>query len=97
PAVGGSMNLGAAGVITVSGHVVPDAHLPQALASLKQQPTEICYSRANAQGEPPPGTMAVMEAIIALRLPVSLYTDGTFKSRVNLQMRLPSNNRWSGP
>ena len=85
PDSGVRIYLDAAGVITVNGHVVPPADLPQALASLKPQPTEVCYSRANAQGEPPPGAMAVMEAIIALRLPVSLYTDGTFKTRVNLK------------
>ena len=85
PDSGVRIYLDAAGVITVNGHVVPPADLPQALASLKPQPTEVCYSRANAQREPPPGAMAVMEAIIALRLPVGFYTDGTFKTRVKLK------------
>jgi hypothetical protein len=75
----------AAGVITVNGEVVPAADLRVALASLKPQPTEICYSRANLQGEPPPEVMAVMKAIIAWGLPVGFYTDGTFKTRVKLK------------
>ena len=85
PDSGVRIYLDAAGVITVNGHIVPAAGLPQTLASLKPQPTEVCYSRANAQGEPPPGAMAVMEAIIALRLPVGFYPDGTFKTRVKLK------------
>jgi hypothetical protein len=72
----------AAGTITVNGQIVRAADLPQALASLKPHPTEVCYSRANPQGEPRPESIAVMEAIVALRLPVGFYTDGTFKTRV---------------
>jgi len=75
----------AAGTITVNGQIVRAADLPQALASLKPHPTEVCYSRANPEGEPPAESMAVMEAIIALRLPVGFYTDGTFKTRVKLK------------
>jgi hypothetical protein len=71
-----------AGVITVNGQVASVAELPQTLSSLKPRPTEVCYSRANAQGEPPPEVMAVIQAIMALRVPVSFYTDKTFKTRV---------------
>lgn len=71
-----------AGVITVNGQVASVADLPQRLSSLKPRPTEVCYSRANAQGEPPPEVMAVIQAIMALRVPVSFYTDKTFKTRV---------------
>jgi hypothetical protein len=74
-----------AGVITVNGHLVPAANLSAALASLRPKPTEVCYSRANAQGEPPPGAMEVMAAVVSLQLPVSFYTDGTFKTRVKLK------------
>jgi hypothetical protein len=70
------------GVITVNGQVASVADLPQKLSSLKPRPTEVCYSRANAQGEPPPEVMAVIQAIMALRVPVSFYTDKTFKTRV---------------
>jgi hypothetical protein len=75
----------AGGVITVNGRVVGAANLKQALESLKPTPTEVWYSRANAQGEPPAGGMAVMEAIVAMRLPVAFYTDDTFKTRVKLK------------
>jgi hypothetical protein len=71
-----------AGAITVNGQVASVADLPQTLSSLKPPPTEVCYSRANAQGNPPPEVMAVIQAIMALRVPVSFYTDRTFKTRV---------------
>jgi hypothetical protein len=71
-----------AGVITVNGQIASVADLPQTLSSLKPRPTEVCYSRADAQGEPPPEVMAVIQAIMALRVPVSFYTDKTFKTRV---------------
>jgi hypothetical protein len=70
------------GVITVNGRVVSVADLSQTLSSLKPRPTEVCYSRASAQGEPPPEVMPVIQAIMALRVPVSFYTDKTFKTRV---------------
>jgi hypothetical protein len=73
------------GVITVNGQIVRPADLRQALASLKPPPTEVCYSRAKPQGEPPPEATVAIEAIIALRLPVAFYTDGTFRKRVKLQ------------
>jgi hypothetical protein len=41
----------------------------------------VCYSRAQAQGEPRAEVMAVIKAIMALRVPVSFYTDKTFKTR----------------
>ena len=85
PASGVRIYVDAAGAITVNGQVVLAANLRQSLASLKPQPTVVCYSRANAQGEPPPEAMAVMEAIIALRLPVGFYTDETFKTPVKLK------------
>ena len=70
------------GVITVNGQVVSVVDLSRMLSSLKPRPTEVCYSRANAQGEPPPEVMPVIRAIMALRVPVSFYTDKTFKTRV---------------
>ena len=70
------------GVIAVNGQVVSVADLPQTLSSLKPRPTEVCYSRANVQGEPPPAVMAVIQAIMALHVPVSFYTDKSFKTRV---------------
>lgn|SRR5215472_5940668 len=70
-----------AGVITVNGQVVSVADLPETLSSLKPRPTEACYSRANAQGEPPAEVMAAIKAIMALQVPVSFYTDKTFKTR----------------
>ena len=85
PASGVRIYVDASGAITVNGQVVPAADLPHALASLKPHPTEVCYSRAKQQGEPPAGAMRVMEAIVSLSLPVAFYTDGTFRTRVKLK------------
>jgi len=84
PESGVRIYVDASGVVTVNGRAVPASRLPQTLASLMPQPTEVCYSRANAQSEPPPNAMAVMEAVASLRLPVAFYTDGTFTRRVKL-------------
>ena len=71
------------GVVTVNGKVVSAADLSETLLSLKPRPTEVCYSRTNAQGEPPAEVMTVIKAIMVLRVPVSFYTDKTFKTRAN--------------
>jgi hypothetical protein len=73
-----------AGVITVNGRAALPADLRQVLAALKPAPTEVCYSRANPHGEPPPHAMAAMEAIAGLRLPIAFYTDASFETRVKL-------------
>ena len=69
------------GVVTVNGQVASVADLSETLSALKPRPTEVCYSRVNAPGEPPAEVMAVIKAIMALRVPVSFYTDKTFKTR----------------
>ena len=74
--------LDSAGVITVNGQITSVADLRHTLSSLEPHPTEVCYSRADAQGEPPPEVKAVIQAIMALRVPVSFYTDNTFRTRV---------------
>ena len=70
-----------AGVVTVNGRVVGVADLSETLSSLKPRPTEVCYSRANAEGEPPAAVMDVIKAIMTLRVPVGFYTDKSFKTR----------------
>jgi hypothetical protein len=85
PDSGVDIYLNASGVVTVNGRAVPVADLKQMLAALKPTPTEVCYSRANPEGEPPPQEKAVMDAIVGLRLPVGFYTDSTFKARVKLR------------
>jgi hypothetical protein len=72
------------GVITVNGQTTRPEDLLHALESLKPPPTEVCYARANPQGEPAPEATVAIEAIIALRLPVAFYSDRTFRERVKL-------------
>jgi hypothetical protein len=54
----------------------------EAITSLQPKPTVVCYSRDDPQQEPPPQAEAVMEAIMALRLPVGFFTDATFRTPV---------------
>jgi hypothetical protein len=70
------------GRITLNGRAVEAAHLAAELQGLIPKPSVICYSRENPQGEPHPAMAAVLEAIMATRLPVGLFTDATFQVSV---------------
>ena len=86
--------LDAAGFITVNGHAVPPEDLSQTVASLK--PLEVCFAPVDRNAKPRPEIIAVFKTITELKLPVYLYTDGTFQTHVPPTM-LPSNNRWRVP
>jgi hypothetical protein len=73
--------LDAAGFITMDGHVVLPADLPQAVKSLKPYPSRVCFAPVDPGSQPRPEALAVIKAIIVLRLPVDFYTDGTFTTR----------------
>ena len=76
--------LDVAGFITVNGHVVRAADLSQAVISLKPSPSAVCFAPVDPLSQPSPEAVAVIKAIIALRLPTLFYTDGTFTERVRL-------------
>jgi len=75
----------AQGEVRLNGSPVEVAKLEAAVKALSPAPTAVCYSRANAQGEPPAAAMDVIKVIMALRLPVAFFTDETFKVPVKLQ------------
>jgi hypothetical protein len=83
PERGAKVFVSASGVITLNGRMIAAADLTRALAELDPRPPVVCYSRDNPQGEPPPGAMAAMEAIIAAGLPIALFTDATFSLRLD--------------
>jgi hypothetical protein len=78
PKSGAKIFLSADGIVTLNGRKVDAAQLKNALLSLSPKPTMVCYSREAPQGEPPPAMPAVLDAIMAMRLPIGLFTDGTF-------------------
>lgn len=73
------------GTVTVNGGAVALEKLASVLAAIQPRPTVVCYSREDAQQEPPAQYQAVIEAIMALRLPVGLFTDNTFKTPVSMK------------
>ncbi len=70
------------GKVTVDGKAVALENLGGTLATIQPRPTVVCYSRDDPQREPPAQAGAVMAAIIALRLPIAVFTDKTYKTPV---------------
>ena len=60
---------------------VSAAELGPMLEKLKPNLTEVCYSREDPMGEPPADMPKVLDAMAALRLPVSFYTDSSFSRK----------------
>lgn len=84
PATGARIFLAANGTVMLNGRKVEPGKLSEALGNLKPKATVVCYSRENPGGEPPPEMSVVMDAIMAARLPVGLFTDSTFSTPVKL-------------
>jgi hypothetical protein len=70
------------GSVTVNGVPVEAGKVREVVTHLVPKPTVVCYARDDPQKEPPPQAQAVVEAIIALRLPVGFFTDATFSTPV---------------
>ncbi|MEE8624716.1 MAG: hypothetical protein V3T19_05195 [Acidiferrobacterales bacterium] len=62
-----------AGTIYLGGKFVTLGELKQELARLKQVNGTVWYYRDNPQGEPPPQAMAVIQAIVAAKIPVKMH------------------------
>jgi hypothetical protein len=82
------------GLVTVNGAVVPIELLKETLISLKPKPTEICFAPAHRFTLTPRDATAALNASEALGVPMGLYVDATYKTRL---VTLPSNNRSRGP
>jgi hypothetical protein len=82
PASGARVFLKASGEVLLNGKLLTASQLKDALSTLSPRPTIICYSRDSAQGEPPASMGIVLDSIMALRLPVGLFTDATFATPV---------------
>lgn len=78
PASGARVWLQATGEVLLNGRPLAAPRLQDALSALQPRPTVICYARENAEDEPPPTMETVLEALMAQRLPIGLYTDDTF-------------------
>ena len=85
PDGGGRVFLLANGNVTLNGKPVGAGDFARRLSELKPRPSEICYSRENPTREPPPEMRTIVDAIIAMQLPVSFYTDSSFSKRVSLK------------
>ena len=73
------------GKVKVNGKPVSLDSLAGTLAAIQPRPTVVCYSRDDPQLEPPAQAATVMQAIMALRLPVGFFTDSTFKTPVRVK------------
>ncbi|HXY96690.1 MAG TPA: hypothetical protein VEH00_06910 [Steroidobacteraceae bacterium] len=84
----------AAGFITVNGQAATAENLTQTVASLN--PREVCFAPVALNGRPPAEIKFAFNTVTKLKLPVYLYSDQTFQTRIRYAT-LPSNNRWRGP
>jgi len=66
------------GLITSNGNSISLEELDSSLSKLMTNKGSVYYSRANGQGEPPPGAMKVIDLVIKYSLPIRMYTDKTF-------------------
>jgi hypothetical protein len=73
------------GTIHLNGATVVVENFQNTLASITPPPTVVCYSRDTAAAEPHAHAVRVVDAIIALRLPVSFYTDESFATVVPME------------
>jgi hypothetical protein len=80
PESGAKVFLAADGQVTLNGRKVQVSHLAAELQALVPKPSVICYSRENPHGEPPATMRTVLDAVMSMRLPVGLFTDGTFQT-----------------
>lgn len=72
------VSVSAAGVVSLDGRTATLPEVKSALRALAQKGGEVWYYRPNPEGEPPPGAMEVVQAIIDARLPVRLATKPDF-------------------
>jgi hypothetical protein len=82
PVAGARVFLSARGDVTLNGRHVEASELKDALLALSPTPTVICYAREESAGEPHPAVQTVFEAIMAMQLPIGLFTDATFQTVV---------------
>jgi hypothetical protein len=85
PDSGAKVLLKASGDVVLNGQSMPAARLKAALSALTPKPTVICYSRDNPTGKPPATMSVVFDAIMALKLPIGMFTDATFTTPVKLE------------
>jgi hypothetical protein len=85
PSSGARIYMSKDGSVLLQGKAVSAAELGPMLEKLKPNLTEVCYSREDPVGEPPADMPKVLDAIAALRLPVSFYTDSSFSRKIQLQ------------
>jgi hypothetical protein len=87
PKTGAKVLVTALGIVKLNGTVVPVDNLAAALNAVTPRPTEVCYFREKAAGEPPAAVRIATNAIISTRLPISFYSDASFSSRVGMPSR----------
>jgi len=80
PAAAVRVFLNGAGSVLLNGRQIEADRLSKELASIKPRPELICYSRDMAWAKPPATVEVVLDALIALQLPIRFYSDATFST-----------------
>jgi hypothetical protein len=83
PSVGIRVAVFADGKIRINDAPVNVENVSSTLRGLARTATEVCLHRENPQAaEPHPNMFKVLDAIMALKLPVAFYFDAAFRNRV---------------
>jgi hypothetical protein len=73
------------GAVTLNGNVVEASLLGKALSSIRPLPSEVCIAQEDAADQSS-DLGSFVEGLIFMKMPVSMYTDGTFIKRT---LRIP--------
>jgi biopolymer transport protein ExbD len=86
PAGGIRVAVFADGKIRVDDKPVNVNEVSSTLRGLARSATEVCLHRENPDApEPHPNMLKVLDAIVALKLPIAFYFDAAFQRRVALE------------
>jgi len=78
----------ATGGVVLNGRSIEANCFGAELTLVKPQPIMVCYSRESFHGKPPPTVPSVLDATMALKVPIRFYTDSTFVTPASLKMNV---------
>ena len=79
PESGTRVFVSSSGIVTLNGTVVEPENLLAALRALEPPPTVLCYAREAPIVAPQATLKLIVDALMAMRLPINFFTDASFQ------------------